>query len=160
MNRVIQGAFWIGVYLLLILAPLFILKVGPAPVGRGFKTEFSVAIGFAGLAIMGMQFLLTARFRHIVAPYGLDIIYHFHRQIFRVAFVLVVAHPLIIFRERPEMMRLLNVFEAPWRARLAVTSIVALVAMIATSIWRRRLGLMLQLRLEVQPCDGPMPTSS
>jgi predicted ferric reductase len=141
MNRVVQGAFWIGVYLLLILAPLFLLKIGPAPAGRGFWTEFSVAIGFAGMAIMGMQFLLTARFSHIAAPYGLDIIYHFHRQISWVAFVLVVAHPIIIFWERPEMMRLLNVFEAPWRARLAVTSVVCLIAMIVMSIWRKKFGL-------------------
>jgi predicted ferric reductase len=141
MNRVIQGGFWIGVYLLAILSPLFILLIGPAPRGRGFWTEFSVAIGFAGLAIMGMQFLLTARFRHVAAPYGLDIMYHFHRQISWVAIVLVVAHPLIIFWERPEMLRLLNVFAAPWRARFAVGSIVALAALIVTSIWRRRLGL-------------------
>jgi predicted ferric reductase len=140
-NRVIQGAFWIGVYLLLTLAPLFILLIGPAPRGRGFWTEFSVAIGFAAMAIMGMQFLITARYRHLTAPYGMDIMYHFHRQISWVALVLVVAHPIIIFCERPEMLRLLNVFEAPWRARCAVASVVALFAMIATSVWRRRLGM-------------------
>ena len=39
------------------------------------------AIGFAGMAIMGMQFLITARFRHVSEPYGMDIMYHFHRQI-------------------------------------------------------------------------------
>src|SRR5262245_18090387 len=60
MNRVIQGAFWIGVYLLLTLAQLFILLIGSTPPGRSFCTEFSIAIGFAGLAIMGMQFLLTS----------------------------------------------------------------------------------------------------
>jgi predicted ferric reductase len=120
---------------------LFILLIGPSPKGQGFWTEFSVAIGFAGMAIMGMQFLLTARFRHIAAPYGLDIIYHFHRQISWVAFALVVAHPIIIFWERPEMIRLLNVFEAPWRARLAVTSVTCLVAMIVMSIWRKKLNL-------------------
>jgi predicted ferric reductase len=141
MNRFIQGAFWIGVYLLLILAPLFILLIGPAPRGRGFWIEFSVAIGFVGLAIMGMQFLITARFRHLTAPYGMDIMYHFHRQISWVAFGLVVAHPIILFWQRPELLRLLNVFDAPWRARFAVGSVVALVAMIATSIWRKRMGM-------------------
>ena len=39
------------------------------------------------------------------------------------------------------MVRLLNVFEAPWRARLAVTSTVALLVLIATSVWRKLLGL-------------------
>ncbi len=141
MNRVIQGAFWIGVYLLLTLSPLFILMVGPAPPGRGFWTEFSIAIGFAGLAIMGMQFLLTARYYHAAAPYGLDIVYEYHRQISWVAFALVVAHPLLLFWQRPETLRLLNLFEAPWRARFAVASVVALAALIATSIWRRRLRL-------------------
>jgi predicted ferric reductase len=85
--------------------------------------------------------LLTARYHHATAPYGLDIIYEYHRQISWVAFALVVAHPLLIFWQRPETLRLLNVFEAPWRARFAVASVVALVALIATSIWRRRLRL-------------------
>jgi predicted ferric reductase len=141
MNRLIQGAFWIGVYLVLTLTPLFILLIGPAPRGRGFWTEFSVALGFAGMAIMGMQFLITARFHRLTAPFGMDIMYEFHRQISWVAFVLVIAHPVLIFWERPEMIQLLNVFQAPWRARFAVTSVVALLAMIATSIWRRQLGL-------------------
>ncbi len=141
MNRVMQGAFWVGVYLLLTLAPLFILLLGPTPPGRGFWIEFSIAIGFAGLAIMGMQFLITARFRHVTSPYGMDIMYHFHRQISWVAVVLVIAHPVIIFWQRPETLGLLNVFTAPWRARFAVASVVALLILIATSIWRRRLGL-------------------
>jgi hypothetical protein len=51
----------------------------PPPPARNFWTEFSIAIGFAGLAIMGMQFLITARVHHISAPYGMDIMYHFHR---------------------------------------------------------------------------------
>jgi predicted ferric reductase len=141
MNRFIQGAFWIGVYLLLTLTPLFLLLIGPAPPSRSFWTEFSVAIGFAGMAIMGMQFLITARFRHINAPYGMDIMYYFHRQISWVALVLVVAHPIIIFWERPEMLPLLNVFEAPWRARFAGASTVALLALVATSVWRKLLRL-------------------
>jgi predicted ferric reductase len=53
----------------------------------------------------------------------------------------VVAHPVIIFGERPEMLALLNVFEAPWRARFAVASTVALLALVATSVWRKLLRL-------------------
>ena len=128
-------------YLLLTLTPLFPLLIGPTPPGRSFWTELSIAIGFAGMAIMGMQFLITARFRHVSDPYGIDIMYHFHRQISWVALVLVLAHPIIIFWERPKMLRLLNVFEAPWRARFAVTSAVVLLVLIATSVWRKQLSL-------------------
>jgi hypothetical protein len=55
----LRGAVWIIVYLLFILAPL----LGSHPPTRDLWTEFSVAIGYAGLAMMGLQFGLTARFR-------------------------------------------------------------------------------------------------
>jgi predicted ferric reductase len=48
------------------------------------------------MAIMGMQFLITARFRHVSEPYGMDIMYHFTGNLL-VALVLVLAHPIIIF---------------------------------------------------------------
>jgi predicted ferric reductase len=63
------------------LAPLFALLLGPVPAARGFWREFSVALGFAGLAMMGWLFALIARFRCVKAPIGSDIVYLFHRQI-------------------------------------------------------------------------------
>jgi predicted ferric reductase len=141
MKRVLQGAFWIAVYLVLIGAPLFMLLIGPTPAGRSFWREFSVAIGFAGLAIMGFQFLITARFRHIELPYGMDIVYHFHRQISWVAIALVLGHLVILLVENPRMIRLLNFFDAPWRARYGLLSIVALLLLVVTSIWRKQLKL-------------------
>jgi predicted ferric reductase len=68
--------------------------------------------------MMGLQFGLTARFRYVTEPWGEDVIYHFHRQISLIAVGLVVAHPLILFVVRPELLALLNFIEAPWRARL------------------------------------------
>ena len=77
----LRGAVWILVYLLFILAPLFALLAGSHPPARDFWTEFSVALGYSGLAMMGLQFGLTARFRYVTEPWGEDVIYHFHRQI-------------------------------------------------------------------------------
>ena len=134
----LQGIFWILVYLIVTLAPLFVLLLGPVPAGRGFWREFSVALGFAGLAMMGWQFALTARFRRVKAPFGSDIVYFFHRQISLVTFVLILAHPLILFVTLPDTLQLLNVFAAPWRARAGVTALLALVVLIAISLWRKR----------------------
>ena len=75
-----RGALWVIVYLLFILAPLFALLAGAWPPARSFWIEFSVALGYAGLAMMGLQFGLTARFRYVTQPWGEDVIYHFHRQ--------------------------------------------------------------------------------
>src|SRR5271165_3689834 len=96
----LRGGAWVAVYLFFVLAPLFALLIGPLPPSRDFWTEFSIAIGYSGLAMMGLQFGLTARFRYVTAPWGEDVIYHFHRQISQIAVGLVVTHVLILFAVR------------------------------------------------------------
>ncbi len=137
----IQGIFWILVYLVLVNAPLAILLIGPVPEGREFWRELSVALGFAGLAMMALQFVLTARFRWLKAPYGADIVYHFHRQISFVALLLILAHPLLLFVFSPNTLTLLNLFSAPWRARAGVTAVVMLLVLIGASVWRKPLKI-------------------
>lgn len=134
----LQGAFWLFVYFLVTLAPLFVLLLGPIPEARGFWREFSVALGFAGLAMMGWQFALTARFRRVKAPFGSDLVYFFHKQISFVAFFIILAHPIILFIISPDTLQLLNLTTAPWRARAGVTAFVALFALIAISVWRKK----------------------
>ena len=141
LRRTTQAVFWILIYLGLTLAPLFFMLAGPRPEGREFWRELSVALGFCGLAIMALQFALTARFKTVKAPYGSDIVYYFHKQISLVAFVLVLAHPLMLFLFDPQTLRLLNVFEAPWRARAAVTATLALIALVVISVWRKKLKI-------------------
>jgi len=137
----VRGGVWIIVYLLFILAPLFALMAGSWPPTRGFWTEFSVALGYSGLAMMGLQFGLTARFRHVTEPWGEDVIYHFHRQISQIAVGLVIAHMLILFIVQPELLAPRNIIEAPWSARLAVAAVAALVALIVMALWRVKLNI-------------------
>src|ERR1700726_204804 len=137
----LRGAVWILVYLLFILAPLFALLAGSHPPARDFWTEFSVALGYSGLAMMGLQVGLTARFRHVTEPWGEDVIYHFHRQISLIAVGLVIAHPLILFVVRPELLALLNSIQAPWRARFAALSTYSLIALVVRALWRAKLNI-------------------
>src|SRR6516225_6451325 len=137
----LRGAVWIIVYLVFILAPLFALLTGSLPPTRDFWTEFAVAIGYAGLAIMGLQFGLTARFRYVTEPWGEDVIYHFHRQISLIAVALVIAHPIILFIVRPEFLALLNSIRAPWRARFAALSTYSLIALVVMALWRTQLKI-------------------
>jgi predicted ferric reductase len=140
-NILLQGIFWVLVYLLLATAPLILLKVGPVPEGREFWRELSVALGFAGLSMMTLQFVLTARFKTIKAPYGADVVYHFHRQISLITFALILAHPLLLFINAPQTLELLNLASAPWRARMGVTAVILLLALIGASIWRKSIKL-------------------
>ncbi|HEY9768099.1 MAG TPA: ferric reductase-like transmembrane domain-containing protein [Coleofasciculaceae cyanobacterium] len=140
-SPVAVAAFWIGVYLLITLLPLLVLLFYAPPEGRGFWTEFSVALGFIGLAMMALQFALTARINHVEASYGVDIILQFHRYTSIVAFCLILIHPLILFVTEPETLQLLNILQAPWRARFAVASTTALILLVVTSIWRQPLKI-------------------
>lgn len=137
----LRGAVWILVYLLFILAPLFALLAGSHSPARDFWTEFSVALGYSGLAMMGLQFGLTARFRYVTEPWGEDVIYHFHRQISLVAVGLVVAHPVILVIIQPGLLALSNMLEAPLSAHLALLSIFSVIALVVTALWRAALNL-------------------
>lgn len=95
-NVVASALTWLTVYLLMVLAPLIILNMGEVPPGSGFWWDLSMALGFAGMAMMGVQFFLTARFKRVSAPFGIDIIYYFHRYLSIVAFVFIFLHFLII----------------------------------------------------------------
>ena len=138
----LRGAVWVIAYLFFILAPLFALS------GRGHCRRRAISgrssrsrLGYAGLAIMGLQFGLTARFRYVTDPWGEDVIYHFHRQISLIAVGLVVAHPLILFIVRPELLALLNSITAPWRARFAALSTYSLIALVVMALWRAKLSI-------------------
>ena len=137
----LRGAVWILVYLLFILAPLFALLAGSHPPTRDFWTEFSVALGYSGLAMMGLQFGLTARFRYVTEPWGEDVIYHFHRQISLIAVGSVVAHPVILVVVQPELLALSNMFEAPLSAHFALLSIFSVIALVVTALWRAALKI-------------------
>jgi predicted ferric reductase len=136
-----RGAVWVIVYLLFILAPLFALLTGSLPPTRDFWTEFAVAIGYSGLAMMGLQFGLTARFRYVTAPWGEDVIYHFHRQISQIAVGLVVAHALIMSATRPEMFALGDLRDVPLGAVFAFVSVGCLIVLIVTALWRVKLKI-------------------
>lgn len=141
MGLALRGVFWILVYVAVGVAPLVFAVIGVSQPGRGFVTDFSVALGFVGLAMMGLQFFLVARFQNVAAPYGMDALIQFHRQISYVALAFVLAHPVLLFVSDPSKLGLLYFPTAPWRARFAVGSVVALLLLVATSVWRKRLRL-------------------
>jgi predicted ferric reductase len=140
-NPIAVAVLWIMAYLLLTVLPLLVLLLHPVATGRGFWTEFSVALGFIGLAMMALQFVLTARVNRIEASYGIDILLQFHRYTSLVAFFMVLVHPIVLFIVQPETLHLLNFPQAPWRARLAVLGTLAFLLMVVTTIWRKPLKI-------------------
>jgi predicted ferric reductase len=139
-KRVVGGVFRVLVYLGVIIAPLVLAWSGMEP-GRGFLIDFSVALGFVGLSLMGLQFLVAARFQSVAAPFGIDVLLQYHRQIGIVSLLFILAHPLLLFVADTGYLALLDVTTAPLRAKMAVTSTVALLVLVALSVWRKKLRI-------------------
>ncbi len=140
MPNAVRAVGWYSAYVLVAVGPLILALIQLDP-GRGFWVNFSVALGFVGLALLGLQFLLAARSARLTAPFGIDVVLQFHREIGYVALAFVLAHPVILFVWDSRYLNLLDLASAPTRARLAVASVVALLLLISTSVWRRAFRL-------------------
>ena len=46
--------FWVAAYLALVSAPLVVLLIGEHPGGSGFWLDLSIALGYAGMAMVGI----------------------------------------------------------------------------------------------------------
>lgn len=132
---------WALAYVLVIAFPLLLLLVGPVPRGGGLAWDFSLALGFAGLAMLGVQFVLTARFRRATAPFGMDIIYLFHRWAAVGAVALVIGHYLILRLFYPDSLGPLDPREASWSLTAGRVSLLLFIVIVVTSLWRKPLRL-------------------
>jgi len=140
-KNLVSGLIWGSLYVILTLTPLVILITGPKSSGRPPLLDFSVSLGFSGLAIMALQFVTSARLKFFNQPFGTDIVYHFHRQIGIAAFLMVFAHPLLLFILDARYLRLLNLFSAPWRARFGVLAIILLIGVVWMAEYRQKLKI-------------------
>jgi predicted ferric reductase len=140
-NRLMLGVVWIGLYLGVVLIPVFMMMFAPHPSGRPFLLEFSVALGFVGLTQIAIQFALIARFQRVTAPYGIDAILRYHRQIALLAIVFILIHPILVIIHFPPRAALLNPLGGNWASRFGWMSIAALLLIATTSLWRTRIRL-------------------
>jgi predicted ferric reductase len=139
MTIVVRAVFWVVAYLGAVLSPLVFAAIGANHPDHGFWTNFSVALGFVGLAMMGLEFVLVARFRPLAAPFGQDALLQFHRQIGYVGLAFILAHFAI--SAKWDEVTPAKAIRAPALVWFGMAALLALIALIASSVWRRRLRL-------------------
>jgi predicted ferric reductase len=132
---VVRAVFWVIAYLGAVLAPLVFAAIGGSRPDHGFWTNFSVALGFVGLAMMGLEFVLVARFRPLAAPFGQDALLQFHRQIGYVGLALILGHFAI--SAKWDELTLTKALHAPLLVWFGMAALFALIVLIASSVWRR-----------------------
>ncbi|MFO0147219.1 MAG: ferric reductase-like transmembrane domain-containing protein [Betaproteobacteria bacterium] len=132
------AALWLGLYLLAVTVPLFALLPAPASAGAGFAWDFAMALGYAGIAMLGVQFALTARFKRATSPFGIDIVYYFHRYLAIAAVLLVTAHVALLQLMAPMT---LDPRVAPAHLTAGRIGFVLFVLLVLSSVLRHRLRL-------------------
>ncbi len=136
----LSRAAWIALYWGLALAPLIVAISISAPPGNGFGWDFAVALGIGALGMMGAMLLLTARFRRAAAPFGVDVIFYFHRLIGIAIFGVVLLHALILLGLEPPLWHYLKP-DGPGSMHAGVGALVALGLLVGSSVARKALHL-------------------
>jgi len=131
-----QTYIWLAFYFLMVFLPLVLLMIFPKPEGREFLREISVALGFLGMALLGLQTIPTSRLKFFTKLFPMDTLYTFHHRLSIFTFLIILVHPILLFINNPATLQLLNLVTAPWRARAGVIAVVAMLALVATSVWR------------------------
>jgi predicted ferric reductase len=92
-----------------------------------------------GLAMMGLEFVLVARFEPVAAPFGQDALLQFHRQIGYVGLAFVLVH--VAISAKWEALTFSNAISAPALVWFGMAAALSLIALVVTSVWRLRLRL-------------------
>lgn len=137
MKKKFQTILWFTFYFLMVFLPLALLMILPRPPGREFLREVSVALGFLAMALLGLQTIPTSRLKFFTTVFPMDTLYKIHHKLSIFTLLITVVHPILLFINNPKTLHLLNIITAPWRAKAAVTSIIALLFLVATSVWRQ-----------------------
>jgi len=145
-NPYVSGAIWLCYYLAIVLAPVAALLVAPTPPGGGFWWDVSMGLGFAGLTMMAIQFVLTARFKHATAPFGIDVIYAFHRYLAYGLLALILLHPMIlVIRDPVHLAAIMTPWAAPLEVSAGTMSLWLLLVIVSLSVFRKPLGINYEL---------------
>jgi predicted ferric reductase len=139
MTPVVRGIAWLGIFTGVCVAPLVFALMSTNRPGQGFWTDFSVALGFVGLALMGIEFALVARVKALGEPFGTDAVIDFHRQIGYVGLIFVVVH--VALSADWSQANPFTPSDTPPRVWFGGVAAAALVVLVASSVWRRRLRL-------------------
>lgn len=141
-RQFLTSAFaWLTIFTVLVLAPLLLAVIGHQEESRGFWVEFGVGLGFVGLAMMGLQFLLTARYSRIGAPFGLDELLQFHGQAGYIAWAFIIGHFAVLFLADSEFHKFLDPTVNFPRAVALSGVLIAITMLIAFTHWREKLGI-------------------
>lgn len=128
-------------YVALVVMPLFALLPDTTTPGAGIVWDFAMALGYAALAMLGVQFALTARFRRAAAPFGIDLIYYFHRYLAVFALLIALAHYSMLRVAYPVVLGSVDPRLAPAHMTAGRVALALFALLVVSSLLRRQLRI-------------------
>lgn len=83
-------------YVAIVLSPLILVALVRPLTDHSFVYTFGKNLALVGFTILAMQFVLSARLKWIERPFGLNVLFHFHKAMAVLASLLLISHPVLI----------------------------------------------------------------
>lgn len=135
----IRLVVWLVVYLALVLLPPALLVLIDPPRSGGLAWDFSLILGYSALAVFGLQFVLTARFKRATAPVGIDLVYALHRWLAIAALLFVIAHVAILAWRHPAALGVADPLRAPWHMSAGRLALLLFAFIVLSSLLRKQI---------------------
>jgi 3-phenylpropionate/trans-cinnamate dioxygenase ferredoxin reductase subunit len=141
-RRQLERLLWATAFLAVLLSPALLAPVlhGSRPGdGASLLSELSVGMGLLATSMLVCAVVLPSRVRSLTRTFGIDGVLSIHRFVGLAVALLVGLHIILVVVAKPANLALFDVMHAPNRARAAVGATVALGALIALTVLRKRL---------------------
>lgn len=136
------AAVWrIALYAGVVVAPSLIAAwVGADAGGHTLTQQLANNLALVGFSIVAMQFVVSARWKWVEWPFGLDMIFLFHRAMAVWAGALLLAHPLLMAWGKGDWFLLTRPL-IHWPIQLGRIALLTAVLLILVSIFRASIRL-------------------
>jgi len=135
-----SGILRISLYLLITVFALILLTLVRPHTGDGFIHQLGKNCGLVGFIMIALQVVLGARIKWIERPFGLDMIFRYHKAAGVIGLCLIMLHVALITWGTGHLF-LVDSLHVKWPIWLGRIALLALLAMVVTSLWRRKLNI-------------------
>lgn len=95
-SRVTGARLRMALYVVIVLTPLIIVGFARPKTDHGFAYTIGKNLALVGFTILAMQFVLSARLKWVERPFGLNLLFDFHKTMAVVAALMIISHPLLL----------------------------------------------------------------
>ncbi len=127
-------------YVLIVASPLILILLRGPTTDHGMIYEIGKAFALMGFMMIGMQFILSSRRKWIERPFGLDMVFSYHKAMAVLAGVLILAHPVLLSIGLDDF-GLLTSLSLPWYIWLGKVGVLLIILQIVISLFRIKFHL-------------------